>query len=117
MRDDSRTVPDPTLQFEFRILQVHKGHHAAVHEETDLLVEHDGRSVVRRDHAVGYVRTQRLSGTKGLPEKPVADLVPPDKRVDGHVLYPHQIVAVRHMVEHLGEYESVDLPVLLGNEA
>ena len=64
MRDDSRTVPDPTLQFEFRILQVHKGHHAAVHEETDLLVEHDGRGVVR------LVHTGQLQEEPGLGVHP-----------------------------------------------
>ena len=36
--------------------------------------------------------------------------------MDPHVLDPEQVILVGDVVEHLGEDESHDLPVLLGNE-
>lgn len=111
-----RTGETPS-QPQLRILQIHQRDVAPVDEESDLLVEEYRRSVVGLDHAVRDPRPHLPALEQALPQQTVSDLVPPEVRMDAHVLYPEQIVLVADVMEHLREDESDDLPILLGHEA
>jgi len=118
VRSENRTLDDfLRSEFQFLVPQVQQRDLAPVHEETELLVEEYRRDVVVLNHAVDDGGALLAPDAGALPQQLVSDGVPPHVGVDAHVLYPHHVLLVEHVVQHLGEDESHYLPVLLGDQA
>ena len=94
------------------IAKVQQGDLATVHEESQLLMEHDGEDIVPLDHAVCDSGTHLTALADALPQELVRDGVAPEVRMHTHVLYPEEVLLITDVVEHLCKDESDDLVIL-----